>query len=66
MNSKAKMAFIALFILFFLLFNAPFLTIPKGLINGLPTIMIYIGSFWIILIILMGMISSKKENKGNH
>ena len=65
MNHKINIGLIALFVLFFLLFNAPFLNVPKGLTNGLPTIMIYIGSFWIILILLMRMISSKEENN-NH
>ena len=65
MNHKISIGLIALFVLFFLLFNAPFLQVPKGLTNGLPTIMIYIGSIWIILILLMRMISSKEE-KNNH
>ena len=64
MNSKLKVALFALFVLFFLLFNAPFLTVPSGMMAGVPTIMLYIGSFWIILIVMMRMIFSQ-ENKEN-
>ncbi|MEO1253445.1 MAG: hypothetical protein AAFY41_00985 [Bacteroidota bacterium] len=63
MHTKLKTALIALFILFFLLFNTPFLSIPNGSTGRLPNTMIYIGIFWIILISIMGMISSKEEKK---
>lgn len=63
MDAKQKMTLVALFVLFFLLFNAPFLTTPRGFVAGLPKVMLYIGSCWIILIIMMGIISFKKNHK---
>lgn len=62
MNSKNRMVLIATFIMFFMLFNSPFITLPKSMVGGLPSVMIYIGGFWIFLILWMRVIPSNKEN----
>ncbi|NQZ77624.1 MAG: hypothetical protein HRT61_16200 [Ekhidna sp.] len=61
MNSKSKISVIAIFIAFFLLFNSPFITSPSGMVGGIPTIMIYIGVCWIILIALMRIVFFRKS-----
>ena len=63
MKPKKNIALIGMFAFFFLLFNAPFITIPMGSYSGIPRIIIYIGAVWMGLIILMIVFSSKTKSE---
>jgi len=58
-SSKQKATLMILFILFFLLFNVPFISLPSGMLGALPGLMIYLAASWILLTIAMGIFFSK-------
>ena len=62
MNAKYKMVLITTFVMFLLLFNSPFITLPWTNVGGLPGVMIYIAVCWVALIIWMRIIPSNREN----
>ncbi|MEO1049756.1 MAG: hypothetical protein AAFX87_04000 [Bacteroidota bacterium] len=65
MKSKRKMTLVAVFVLFFMLLNTPFLSIPDGMIGGLPALMLYIGACWVILIAVMAYFFTNRNRHKN-
>lgn len=53
MKSKRKIGLVAFFALTLLLFNQPLISISKGLIAGLPTLLLYLLILWVLVIILL-------------
>jgi hypothetical protein len=47
---KTRVALLAVFFFGLLLFNHPFLSIPNGLILGIPSLIVYIFGAWIFLV----------------
>lgn len=60
MKSKTSITWVGLFVFFFLLFNSPLINLPKGLTNGVPSLVIYIVTAWVALIIIMFRFSFRK------
>lgn len=63
MNQKRKAGLIGIFVLFMLLLNVPFISIPTGSVGNIPNLMIYFGFVWIVLIALMGIIFNQKNSR---
>ncbi len=61
MSSKRKFTLVVLFVLFLLLFNTPFISLPGGMLGAIPGLMIYLGAVWILLIISMGIFFSRPK-----
>ena len=61
MKSKQNIALIGISLFFLLLFNAPFITIPEGITNRVPSIALYLGIVWIMIILLMIIFASKNR-----
>ena len=63
MNTKRSLSLIGVFLLFFLLFNAPFTGLPSTTVGGYPALMVYFGICWITLTIVMFRFSRKQNSK---
>ncbi|MEM9326193.1 MAG: hypothetical protein AAGA85_11075 [Bacteroidota bacterium] len=61
MRRKRQVGLAGLFLLFMLLLNVPFISIPDGTVAGMPRLMLYLGIVWLVLIVLMGIIYNQKE-----
>jgi len=61
MIAKRRLSLIGVFVFFLLLFNAPFLNLPTGSMNGIPTFIIYISVVWFMIVALMALMSKSKE-----
>lgn len=59
-KQKQKIGLVFVFLLMISLFSSPFLSIPRGLTGALPNLMIYFLVIWIILILTMAKIFSKR------
>jgi len=62
-DTKRNMALGGMFVFFTLLFNAPFITIPRGYIGKIPLLILYIVTVWILLTALMVVLSYKPNSK---
>ena len=61
MIAKRRLSLLGVFVFFFLLFNTPFLNLPKGSIQGIPSLMVYISLIWLLLVVVMALMSKSKE-----
>ena len=61
MNTKIKIGLVVLFVLILLLFNPPFISIPQGMIGGIPSVMVYLGVVWLGIILAMKLLLSKED-----
>lgn len=61
MIAKRRLSLLGVFVLFSLLFNAPFLNLPQGSVHGIPSLMVYISTIWFLVIIIMALMSQSKE-----
>ncbi len=62
MKSKQNIALVGISAFFLLLFNAPFLKLTKGFLNGVPLFIYYISVVWIALIVIMIFFSSNTKS----
>lgn len=62
-KSKLGMILLSIFSLLVLLLNQPFLSIPKGQIDGIPSLLIYLLAVWISITAVMALISKRTEDQ---
>jgi|GEM_PF-3036491 len=62
MKSKLGVGLVALFVLVALLLNQPIMDIPQGMVSGVPAIIFYVFTVWLLVIAAMYYITRKHSN----